>query len=430
MSNALCFYPNGNPSLEDDIPCGVGSAVGCCPLNWACLANGLCYLQNENYYGRYTCTDQSWGPGCPNICTYNDTAKGNEAVLECTTDSYCCDTNRPELSGGTDCCNASPSRFSIDGNAEVPSTSDSVAASSTYSPVQPVPISAPTTSTSAQTSAIASVAAPSLTCNSNLEQTSCGSTCCASDQYCAFAGQCSATSVTTESSSGTSTPTVESIASAATRSPSSYTPTATRPTSMATSESVSLAPVSPVTSSSITSPSTPSTSKSSAASATKSVDGTPSAAPSPSVTSTTGFKAGFSVGVVVTLAILLLALYCWRRHRRRRQPGPTISGNASFSTVAPIPTGLADPPNPNPYDRRVQSDPSLSIQPDHDTGDHNSQPNLRLAPALNPYSRPASAAALSNQAHLQSSSPAPSYRTEDPERQGRGSRSRLSLIGR
>lgn len=51
MSNAQYFYPNGNPSLEDDIPCGPGSAVGYRPLNWACLANGLCYIQNENYYG-------------------------------------------------------------------------------------------------------------------------------------------------------------------------------------------------------------------------------------------------------------------------------------------------------------------------------------------------------------------------------------------
>lgn len=66
-----CFYPNGNPSLEDDIPCSTGSAVGCCPLDWTCQPNGLCYLQNENYYGRYTCTDQDWGIGCPNICTYS-----------------------------------------------------------------------------------------------------------------------------------------------------------------------------------------------------------------------------------------------------------------------------------------------------------------------------------------------------------------------
>ncbi|KAM0797110.1 hypothetical protein BDR22DRAFT_491994 [Usnea florida] len=470
MSNALCFYPNGSPSLEDDIPCGAGSAVGCCPLNWACLANGLCYLQNEDYYGRYTCTDQSWGPGCPNICTYNDTAKGNEAVLECTTDSYCCDTNRPELSGGTDCCDASPSRFSIDGNSEVPITSDSpvepvsvsAAASSTSSPVQPVPlsaaasstsspvqpiplsaaasstsspvepvsVSAAASSTSAQTSVIASVAAPSITCNSSLGETFCGSICCASDQYCAFAGQCSATSVTTDSSSGTSTPTFESIVSAARTSPSSYTPNATRSTSIANSESASLAAVSSVTPSSITSPSTRRTNKPSAASTTTPAGGTPSVAPSPSVTNTTKFKAGVPVGAVVTfVALLLLALYYWRRHRRRRQPEPNTSGNASPSKVAPIPTGVAEPPNPNPYRHVRTSDPSLNIHPDHDTGDHHSQSNLRFAPALNPYN-PASAAAFSNQSHLQSSSRPPSYVTEDPEGHARASRSRLSLIGR
>lgn len=66
MSSAQCFYPNGDPSKEDDIPCGSKGAVACCPLNWSCQANGLCYLQNEHYYGRYTCTDKSWkSPGCP-----------------------------------------------------------------------------------------------------------------------------------------------------------------------------------------------------------------------------------------------------------------------------------------------------------------------------------------------------------------------------
>ena len=69
---AKCFYPNGNPSLEDDIPCGSGDAVACCPLNWICQSNGLCYLENEDYYGRYTCTDKGWGQGCPNICTYGE----------------------------------------------------------------------------------------------------------------------------------------------------------------------------------------------------------------------------------------------------------------------------------------------------------------------------------------------------------------------
>ena len=44
-------------------------------------------------------------------------AGGNEAVLECTQGSYCCDGNRPELSGGTNCCSASQQRFYINGQS-------------------------------------------------------------------------------------------------------------------------------------------------------------------------------------------------------------------------------------------------------------------------------------------------------------------------
>jgi hypothetical protein len=47
----------------------------CIRLNWQCMSNGLCYLENELYYGRYTCTDQTWqSPDCPQICTHNNTA--------------------------------------------------------------------------------------------------------------------------------------------------------------------------------------------------------------------------------------------------------------------------------------------------------------------------------------------------------------------
>lgn len=69
--SASCYYPNGDLSSDGDIPCGSGDSVACCPLNWTCADNGLCYLANENYFGRYTCTDQSWqSSGCPDICTH------------------------------------------------------------------------------------------------------------------------------------------------------------------------------------------------------------------------------------------------------------------------------------------------------------------------------------------------------------------------
>ena len=70
MSSATCYYPNGVPSQGGDIPCSSGDGGQCCPQGWTCQDNGLCYLENQQYYGRYTCTDQSWkSDQCPKICT-------------------------------------------------------------------------------------------------------------------------------------------------------------------------------------------------------------------------------------------------------------------------------------------------------------------------------------------------------------------------
>lgn len=69
-----CFYPNGAPAATDDHPCSSDASDGhstCCPLNWQCLSNGLCYLENEGYLGRYTCTDSTWqSDSCPKICLH------------------------------------------------------------------------------------------------------------------------------------------------------------------------------------------------------------------------------------------------------------------------------------------------------------------------------------------------------------------------
>jgi hypothetical protein len=112
-----CFYPNGNPTLEPDAPCNDGTG-NCCPLNWECLSNGLCYLPNQGYLQRTTCmsalpcplfnlltktrtgTDKNWGPTCAQFCTYEKTAAGNEAILRCRSGVYCCDKNR----AAGDCC--------------------------------------------------------------------------------------------------------------------------------------------------------------------------------------------------------------------------------------------------------------------------------------------------------------------------------------
>ena len=125
---AQCYYPSCCLANTDDHPCSTDGLSTCCPLNWQCLSNGLCFLPSEGYLGRYTCTDKTWkSDNCPKICLYSmslyslwkivsncvpdGTATGNEAIQKCGSDigSYCCDTNRPEIG----CCQASKDFFSL-----------------------------------------------------------------------------------------------------------------------------------------------------------------------------------------------------------------------------------------------------------------------------------------------------------------------------
>jgi len=61
---APCFYPNGDIEPKD-MPCS-SQGGACYPGRWECLSNGLCY--NDHIYERHTCTDQAWGPSCPQVC--------------------------------------------------------------------------------------------------------------------------------------------------------------------------------------------------------------------------------------------------------------------------------------------------------------------------------------------------------------------------
>lgn len=69
FARAGCYYPDGSVS-EKDAPCGnAADGVACCPLGWSCVSNGLCWLDAESYYGRYTCSDRTWASdGCPSFC--------------------------------------------------------------------------------------------------------------------------------------------------------------------------------------------------------------------------------------------------------------------------------------------------------------------------------------------------------------------------
>ncbi|KAM0718478.1 hypothetical protein Q7P37_005548 [Cladosporium fusiforme] len=113
-----CYYPNGDISPNDS-PCSDDGGA-CCPLNWECLSNGLCYLENAHYFERHTCTDQNWDdPKCPHMCTYDYTAAGNEAILLCNPDdesSWCCDDNRASFN----CCEkAGATTFSVSFGTQV-----------------------------------------------------------------------------------------------------------------------------------------------------------------------------------------------------------------------------------------------------------------------------------------------------------------------
>ena len=79
-----CYYPDGNLTKGPDAACSSGGGT-CCPYQWECLSNGLCYLPSANYYGRYTCTDATWqSSSCPQLCTEGNTAVGDEALLQCS----------------------------------------------------------------------------------------------------------------------------------------------------------------------------------------------------------------------------------------------------------------------------------------------------------------------------------------------------------
>ncbi|KAI4090934.1 MAG: hypothetical protein LQ344_004462 [Seirophora lacunosa] len=99
-----CYYPNGDLSTTD-APCSSAEGAACCPLDWQCLDNGLCYLDNQKYFGRYTCTDKSWqSSACPGFCTNNKSDFGAQAVQQCSNhgNQYCCDQNRDV---NNVCCN-------------------------------------------------------------------------------------------------------------------------------------------------------------------------------------------------------------------------------------------------------------------------------------------------------------------------------------
>ncbi|KAI6803382.1 hypothetical protein KC361_g766 [Hortaea werneckii] len=166
-----CYYPNGD--LAEGMAACSADGGACCPFQWECLSNGLCYLGNADYYGRYTCTDQSWSNStCPGLCTQGNTASGNEAILQCADGSWCCDGNR-----SFDCCEEADAIFfdlpdgtSIAYISSVPSASAATSSSpedrtetTTFSFSMSDPITASRTETSSDVEETTSAAQPSQT---------------------------------------------------------------------------------------------------------------------------------------------------------------------------------------------------------------------------------------------------------------------------
>lgn len=101
-------YPNGNTAPGTEKPCSSEAGSACCPQDWQCLDNGLCYYPPTKLHGRYSCTDKDWNsPGCPsNLCTYNMTAFGGESITQCSNhnNQWCCNADATSV----DCCQEQP----------------------------------------------------------------------------------------------------------------------------------------------------------------------------------------------------------------------------------------------------------------------------------------------------------------------------------
>lgn len=149
-----CYYPNGNAVTSEQVfACSNSAGSHCCPQNWECLNNGLCFHPSEQTIGRYSCTDKTWKSSlCPKVCTTsNGSNGGNQAVLQCSDGKYCCDGNR-----SFDCCSDSNSEFfQFDGKVAVMSPMSN-AQTQTSTPSNPTTSTTGATSTTTQSSTVSS----------------------------------------------------------------------------------------------------------------------------------------------------------------------------------------------------------------------------------------------------------------------------------
>ncbi|KAK1069497.1 hypothetical protein LTR74_004822 [Friedmanniomyces endolithicus] len=295
-----CYYPDGNLTKGPDAACSSGGGT-CCPYQWECLSNGLCYLPTANYYGRYTCTDATWqSSNCPQLCTEGNTAVGDEALLQCSDGSWCCDGDR-----SFNCCTTANTNYFL-----LPQGTSYASITSVPSPT---PVASPVSGNSA---ASTSVATPTTPGGSSQQQSA------------SSGGALSTTTSTTPPSSSASPPassTSDSMTSAATAASKSKSSSSTASSTAASTD------VTTNTDGSLSTVVFYST-----VSAVPVASGQPSSGPSPSSSSThMGLTIGLAVGIpVFLLACAMIAFLLWKRPKTNKQ----IHASSHLSEYEPVTT--------------------------------------------------------------------------------------------
>ncbi|KAK5699523.1 hypothetical protein LTR97_005651 [Elasticomyces elasticus] len=245
------------------------------------MSNGLCYNPGADIFGRYTCTDETWqSSSCPQLCTQGNTASGDEALLQCSDGSWCCDGDR-----SFDCCSTADTDF-----FQLPQGTSYASITSVPSPTS---VSPPKSANSA-----ASTSETTPTTSSGVDQ-----------QQTTSAGTSRTTSSITDSSSSTT-------ASLSSRSQSSAT--AGQASSTITSHAITT--------------NTDGSLSTMVVYSTVSVAAVASAAPDSSHSSAPshlGLIVGLAVGIpVFLLACAIVAFLLWRRRRPSKKSGFPSSRNS------------------------------------------------------------------------------------------------------
>ncbi|KAF2177900.1 hypothetical protein K469DRAFT_754854 [Zopfia rhizophila CBS 207.26] len=99
-SSTVCYIPDKNTVVEQNVPCSEGSGESVCyGPSYACLSNGICQATSAELrkdgateFVRGSCTDKTWKSGrCPGFCLTNQCREAGIGKCEGTKDDtyYC-----------------------------------------------------------------------------------------------------------------------------------------------------------------------------------------------------------------------------------------------------------------------------------------------------------------------------------------------------